>query len=300
MSKEFTRATFEVVANQMTGLGYDANAVKKEIGYALQLINRNSYLAKADRNTMCAAILHAANTGLTLNPSMKRAALVPRYQNGRVECCFEPMFQGLIYLAIQEGAAKSFNVQIVHQNDKFLAQPHDDKRPVIHEFDNFTDRGEAQGLYCIATMLDGTKQAELMSMEDVRKIRDRSESYIAFSQKKVKSSPWVTDFLEMAKKTIVKRTCKRLPSGTSESRLNAAIELDNSHYTVIESPRQAPKDEIEALSEEVRALFRNLDHGTVKPYRDMLNEKSAAGELTETVLKNLINELKPLNQPQDA
>lgn len=299
MSKQLTQATFGPVATRMAQLGYEEKAVKKEIGFALQIINANSYLAKADVSTMCAAILHAANTGLTLNPSMKRAALVPRYQKGLgVVCCFEPMYQGLIYLAVKEGSATSFNAQIVHQADRFKAQPHDSNCPVIHEFDGF-ERGVPQGLYVVATLLDGTKQAEFMSMDEVRKIMERSEAYSSYKAKKISSTPWVSDFLEMAKKTIIKRIVKRLPAGKADSNLYKVIDLDNSQYTI--EPNESllpekPKDEFAEVQTELRAALIKLEPEEAEGFRNMLNEKRDAGELTVEIMQNVLTELKaPVN-----
>ena len=297
MSKELTQATFQPVATRLTKLGVDEVKIKKEIGYALALLNANSYLASSDQSSIFASIIHAANTGLTLNPTMKRAALVPRFIRGVGKVCsFEPMYQGLIYLAVKEGAATAFNCQVVHEKDKFLAQPANNQNPVIHEFNAF-DRGEAVGVYCIATLLDGNKQAEFMSVQDINKIRDRSEAYQSFKSNKTKSTPWSSDWEEMSKKTVLKRLVKRLPMGKTESNLYKVIDLDNSQYTVEPVEIEQPADDSEVLRKSLREALISMEPEEAEGYRNLLNEKREAGELTDDLMRNILNDIKA---PQNA
>ena len=143
-----------------------------------------------------------------------------------------------MFLAVQEGAATKFNVQAVHANDVFKATPDNDQQPVTHEFTGF-NRGAIVGYYSVATMLDGTKTAEFMSVEDIHEVRANSDGY-KYAVKNNKTHPWINNEPEMGKKTIIKRQCKRLPSGKADSALYAAIEIDSKDYTV-ETVVDAPK-----------------------------------------------------------
>ena len=56
------------------------------------------------------------------------------------------------------------------------------------------------------SMKDGEKSREFMDVDQVTAIQNRSRSG--------KSGPWITDWDEMAKKTVVRRHRKRLPMST--------------------------------------------------------------------------------------
>lgn len=66
-------------------------------------------------------------------------------------------------------------------------------------------------------------------MADIESIRNLSRSGA--------SSPWKNHWPEMAKKTVVRRICKRLPSSTD---LDSVLLADNEHYDL---SRQAAQQE---------------------------------------------------------
>jgi recombination protein RecT len=66
------------------------------------------------------------------------------------------------------------------------------------------DRGEATHVYAVFKTKDGGFGFEVMSMEDVRA---HAQKY----SKSFGSGPWQTNFEEMAKKTVLKRTLKYAP-----------------------------------------------------------------------------------------
>lgn len=234
-NQKIAKLTTEVLkpaTKRMQQMGLSAEDVTRETGYALQIVNGSERLLKCSKESILSSIIFAASTGLTLNPAVQHACLVPRWTRGQgTVCVFEPMYRGLMFLAVEEGAATKFNIQAVHEKDTFKASPDNDKQPVVHEFSSF-DRGSIVGFYSVATMLDGTKTAEFMSVDEINKVRDTSDGYKALKAGKVKSHPWDSNYSEMAKKTIVKRHVKRLPSGKADSKLYTAIDLDNLDYTV--------------------------------------------------------------------
>lgn len=61
------------------------------------------------------AVFNVALTGLTLNPTLKLAYLVPRYNNAsrELEVHLEPSYQGLVKLVTDTGSAKSVSSQVV-------------------------------------------------------------------------------------------------------------------------------------------------------------------------------------------
>lgn len=188
----------------------------KEKQFAIQAFQSNDYLAKiALSNPVAAqnAIINVAAIGITLNPAQKLAYLVPR--NGSI--CLDISYMGLMHLAMETGSIRWGQAVIVYSNDVFK-RIGIDKAP-LHEVDEFGDRGEPVGAYCVVKTSDGDYLTETMKREAILKIRDRSQGY-----KSGKQSPWNTDELEMWRKTVVKRASKYWPK---VERLNAAIEYIN-------------------------------------------------------------------------
>ena len=196
----------------------------REANFACQIIAGNEYLAKTamqNRQSVVDAMVNLASIGLTLNPAKKLAYLVPRDKAVKLDISY----MGLIELAISSGSVLFAQAHLVHEFDEFeLVGP--DKAP-IHKrnvFARLEDRGPIVGAYCYAKLPGGDFITETMSLEAVYEIRDRSESYKAYKDGRIKSTPWVDDEGEMIRKTVVKRAHKYWPKS---DRLSRGIEYIN-------------------------------------------------------------------------
>ena len=179
----------------------------------------NPKLLDADRRTLYSAVLKAAEVGLEINSALGHAYLIPF--KGKIT--FIPGYRGLMDLARRGGDVKSFSVQEVRENDDFVVEFGKEGFPFSHRPRLSGDRGEPTFLWCMATFKDGTFHWDFMSIEDIKKIQAAAPSAKAFS------SPWKTHFIEMAKKTIVRRVCKMLPVSTQRL-VESAVEMENSSY----------------------------------------------------------------------
>ena len=177
-----------------------------------------------DMGSFLAACTNAAADGLILDG--REAALVVDY-NGAVS--YRPMMRGLLKLAHNSGLMKSLVVETVRQNDDFVYSP-TDERPIHHVIDLRNPRGDVYAVYAMATMMEGGIIHEVMSVEDVNGIRDRSDAYRAFKAGKIKSTPWSTDWSEMARKTVFRRLSKYLPSSTDRDAMHQAVERIDEDY----------------------------------------------------------------------
>ena len=117
---------------------------------------------------------------------------------------FGAMVAGIMKLVRNSGEISTWSVQAVYENDTFDFCLGDEEH-ITHK-PALANRGKLIAVYSIVTMKDGEKSREVMSVEDVNQIRARSRSG--------QSGPWVSDFAEMAKKTVVRRHSKRLPLST--------------------------------------------------------------------------------------
>lgn len=188
-----------------------------------------------DMGAFLAACTNAAADGLILDG--REAALVVDY-NGGVQ--YRPMMRGLLKLAYNSGMVKSLVVELVRENDSFDYSPTRADEPIFHTINLKTPRGEAYAAYAIAAMKDGGVIHEVMSVEDINAIRDRSDAYRAFKAGKIKSTPWSTDWSEMARKTVFRRLSKYLPSSTDRDEFHQAVERIDEDFT-FDPEEPAPK-----------------------------------------------------------
>lgn len=171
-----------------------------------------------DSRSLLAACTKAAADGLILDG---REAALRIDQKGEVQ--YMPMVRGLLKLAYNSGEIKSIVIEAVRKGDVFDYSPTRAAEPIIHKIDLLAERGEVYAVYAIAALKSGGIEYAVMTVQDVNRIRDRSDGWKAFKAGKIKSTPWSADWDEMAKKTVFRRLSKHLPS--SADRQGDAPEL---------------------------------------------------------------------------
>lgn len=187
----------------------------RECQFAIQAFQANDFLAKTALNNPTSAqnaIINIAAIGISMNPALKHAYLVPR--KGGV--CLDISYMGMMHLAQESGSIRWGQAVIVRSRDDFRVTGLGDKP--VHNYSPFGDRGDIVGAYCCVKTSDGDFLTECMPIDDVYAIRARSESF------KRGNGPWCTDPEEMIKKTVVKRAYKYWPK---VKRLATAIEYQN-------------------------------------------------------------------------
>jgi len=224
----------------MTQERFTRNAPKhirfeNEKGYAIQLLQNNDYLMKvATENpaSLQQAITNIAAIGLSLNPAKKQAYLITRTirtQNGQYvsKVFLEPSYAGLCDLATMSGAIEWCQANTVYEKDSFVDNGPGAKP--THTYQAFSkDRGAFAGVYCVAKTRSGDYLTTIMGVEDINAIRARSEAYKAMVERqKGNGGPWVSDYEEMAKKSVVRRAFKLWPKTAETERLENAVMLSN-------------------------------------------------------------------------
>lgn len=193
--------------------------VERFVRTTLTAVQTNPDLMEADRRTLFAAATRAAQMGLL--PDGREGAIV----TFGGECRFMPMLGGILKLVRNSGELASIDAQIVYKNDGFTYRPGIDLLPQ-HTPDWFGDRGEIVGVYAVAKMKDGAAYVEILSKNQVEKVRNVSRSK--------NSGPWVAWWEEMARKTAIRRLAKRLPLSTD---LDGALSEDDDLFM---PPETAP------------------------------------------------------------
>ena len=224
------KGSFEPIKNKFIELT-DKNTFDKECSFAMQLFSKNDYLNKATFQSKLTAVLNVANIGLTLNPALKHAYLVPRSRRvGNeliIEACLEPSYQGLVKLITDTGSARSVYAHLVYKGDEFQ-EILGTSVQIIHKPKR--ESTEVILVYAVAILHDGSTQVDIMPIAEIHEIRGMSESYKAWEKNKNLPCVWNTHFGEMARKTVIRRLTKYLPKTNHWEKVAKAIELDNTDY----------------------------------------------------------------------
>jgi recombination protein RecT len=170
------------------------------IRVALTAMTRTPDLAKCTQESFFKCLLDLSAAGL--EPDGRRAHLIPYRNNkaGITECTLIIDYKGLVELIMRSGLVSTIHADIVCENDVFEYNLGEITRHVI---DFKAPRGKAYAAYAMCRLKDGTVKTEVMTVEEIERIRKRSRAG--------QSGPWVTDWNEMAKKTAFRRLSKWLP-----------------------------------------------------------------------------------------
>lgn len=229
MDDKLSISIFDKIKDRFLQLSKEATFIK-ECSFAIQHLNKNSYLRGATQESILESVLNVAQLGLTLNPVSKIAYLVPRYIGGKLICSLDISYQGYVKLATDTGSVKNIYSHIVYEGDLF-EQSLGTSPEIIHK-PKLGQRNKPIAVYAIAILSDGRKQIEVMDISEVNDIREISESYKAFKSGKAKSCIWDDYYDEMARKTVIKRICKYLPKTEMWDKLYKAIDIDNEDYKI--------------------------------------------------------------------
>ena len=252
------------------GLKFEA-----ECHFAKQLILKNDKtLAAAQKNpkSLHDAVLNVAAIGISLNPALKHAYLVPR--DGAI--CLDISYRGLIKLACDAGAIITAKAELVHgPRGAYQGDSYKWRGPFLapeHEADAFhPDRINGQdplenilGGYCVAILPSSTLMVEQMSAAEIFAVRASSK---AFSSGK--PCPWKGAWSgQMGKKTLVKRATNSWPQSGQRERIDLAIDVLNQHEGLVETMDSAPA--AGANTDAPLALTHQQSH-------DLLNAIKVAG-----------------------
>ena len=216
---------------------------EKEKQFAIQVFTGNDYMTKIAKQNPASlqnAIINIASIGISLNPAVKHAYLVPR--KGAI--CLDVSYMGLLHIAQSSGVMLWGQSKLVRANDTYKNIGLD--KPPIHEANTFGDRGEIIGVYCTIKTVDGDFLTEEMNIEEVHEIRNRSEAW-----KSGKMCPWKSDEGEMIRKTVVKRAYKYWPKC---ERLSNAVQMLNENGEGL-TVEQATEKDISLINPETALLL---------------------------------------------
>lgn len=184
---------------------------------ALTEVRRTPALAKCDQQSFAGAVMTCAQLGLEPGGGLGHAYLLPfdNRKKGITECQLIIGYRGMIDLARRSGQIVSLEARVVHQHDHFRVQF--GLHSTLEHEPNWSveDRGPLRFVYAVAKLKDGGVQFEVMSKQEIDKIKAKSKTS--------SFGPWVDHYEEMAKKTVIRRLFKYLPVSVEMTR---AVVLD--------------------------------------------------------------------------
>lgn len=174
------------------------------IRVVLTEIRRNPKLMECSRDSLLGALMLSAQLGLEPSP-LGHCYYIP-YNNrkaGIMECQFMIGYRGMIDLAMRSDKIESIVAETVCQNDLFDFQY--GLNPNLMHKPALINKGSAYAYYTVVKFRGGGFHIKVMGIEEIERFKKRSQSA------QYSSSPWVTDYDEMAKKTVIRSIFRYLP-----------------------------------------------------------------------------------------
>jgi len=171
----------------------------------------NKDLGNCDFDSFLSAIMTAAQLGLEPDGVLGHGYLVAYSKKGEglKQVQFIPGYKGLLALARNSGEVSSISAHEVCEKDEFdFAFGLEEK--LVHKPAR-GDRGKVTNFYAIAKFKDGGHHMDVMTVEEVEALRNKSSGYKAFKAGFTKSAIWDEHFIEMGRKTAIRRIAKYLP-----------------------------------------------------------------------------------------
>lgn len=191
-SKQNLDALLTKQVDQVKILGVSGDLVKRVV---LTEVSKNPALLRCTQESVLSSIMSLAQAGLVPDSVNNLAYLIPRGST----CGFIIGYKGLMKLARDNGITVQIP-RLAFENDEFWFTYGSDEH--IHHSPAKSDPGEMTHAYCIAED-GGVRYMDVMRRDEIDKIMRKATAG-------KKSSPWLTDYHEMAKKTVLRRMLKYL------------------------------------------------------------------------------------------
>lgn len=236
-------------------------------------------LLECTQESVVKSLMDASTLGLDCSGTLGSGYLIPFAKNTkdakgewtkRTECQFIPGFRGLIDLARRGGQIADIQAHMVYAQDEFNMEY--GTEPKVHHIPYLgSDRREEYiGVYAVAFFKDGTKHPEFMTLADVDTIRNQA---MAKNKQKEPSGPWKDHYVEMCKKTAIRRLCKTLPLSPE---LEAAFAMED---TAFEQMGHGPGNTITVDALDTKARTDALAQRLTAPARAEVIDNET-GEIT--------------------
>lgn len=200
----------------------DPNKASIEAGFASQIIEGSTMLQRIATTpegfvSIINCIINVARMGITLNPAMRLAYLIPR----KGKCVLDLSWMGLAKILTDGGDVKYIAASIVYGDEEFVF----DMVNTVHvkkyaESEVENKQRKVVGALSCAILKDDTKVYEFIPKWELDKIKAMSEAANS------SYSPYSNWESEMQKKAAIRRHYKSLPKGTNTLAAEAISEQE--------------------------------------------------------------------------
>lgn len=198
---------------------------------AITALSKNPKLEQCTQVSLFKCLLDLSAMGL--EPDGRRAHLIP-FKN---ECTLIVDYKGIVELVRRDESVVDVQCYTIRENDQVRVI----NGQIEHAYDPLNERGEVKAVYTRIDWASGhTSYGEPMTRQEADKIRQRSRSK--------DNGPWVTDFIEMWKKTAVHRDSKMWPLS---SEIREAVERDFDQFQSIRNVTPPAKVTVNPFADQV-------------------------------------------------
>lgn len=174
----------------------------------ISAINHEPKLMQCDVATLLSCVMKCSALGL--EPSsvdgLGRAYILPfnNKKARKMEATFILGYKGMIELARRSGQIKDLSARAVYDGDYFKYEFGLNENLVHRPSGKKREAAEKPThVYMVAHFTDGGHYMDVMTYEEIEEVRKRSAA--------ASYGPWVTDWVAMALKTVIRRSFKFLP-----------------------------------------------------------------------------------------
>lgn len=203
---------------------------------AVTVMRRTPKLAECTPESFLGALMTCAQLGLEPGP-LGHAYLVP-YGN---EVTFIAGYRGLVDLSRRSGQVQSVSARVVRDGDEFDYEF--GLEPKLKHKPRADVDQPVTYAYAVVKLKDGGVDFDVMTKAEVDAIRKRSKAS--------GSGPWVTDYPEMAKKTVLRRLLKTAPMSVEYQQAVSNDEQTRTSLAAEGIDLTVPLDDPEAIDGEV-------------------------------------------------
>lgn len=237
---------------------------------AVNAVKKTPLLMHCDPQSVLGAFMTSAALGLEPNTILQQAFLIPykkRIKQGNewvdaYECNFQIGARGFVTLAHRSPHIDTLQAEAIHEGDLFEHMM--GSETFLKYRKALKDRRELIGAFCFTKMASGHEQATVLPLEELHKIRSRSETYNSLqgkvqeakdgrdrekAEKKLAETPWVMWEDDMSAKSAIKKHSKQLPLQPGDAMV-VASQLDGDDGKIIDMATMTDPDMVRAVMAE--------------------------------------------------
>lgn len=207
---------------------------------AMTALLNNPDISECSTQSVMTSLLKCAQDGLV--PDNREAAIV----KFKGQAQYMPMVYGLIKRMRNSGEVTNVNAYCVYENDVFDYEIENGVERIRHKPSITGNRGQFLLAYAVVGLAEGNPHIEVMVKDEIEKARKASPNQKGSD---TPSGIWAAWYDEMAKKTVLHRASKRVPTSAEavefmqkdmRMTLNGGFEDDEA------APKQSLVDSINA------------------------------------------------------